>query len=493
MERIKNNKLFYTFFLIICLLGIFLRLRLWFYNPGLHCDEASLALNLFDASFSDLFKPLIRLQVAPPLFLVLVKYFYRIVNLHYTPDFSDMMLRLIPLVAGICSIPIFGSLLNSLFKNKFITLLGMLILAVNPCAISYSSIFKQYSTELLITLLIIIVFKNIKFNQFAKFFSLGFLPFISLNSFFMLPGCFCELFIKAVKEKELKKFFIASFVFLIPFICFILFILIPIMKMHYTNMEDYWQASFGIAKNFPDYIKVSIYCLFRTKFYILPAIYFIISAIIMFIKNYRLAFYTIVPIFITYILTVTKHYPLSERFILFLLPLVIIILVYPFTFIPEKIYRRTPFIIYICIAFCIILGLKTVSPLEITNIKQEYGKEAWKYLETNYDEKTPVIIGESFVTNLYYRMFYQNKINCYDLAFFGKNNAVNTLKNLPKGVWYVIITRYNLMLPEFDKELMQNTEILEYKNFHLDEKNERLSNVFIDAPDCIIIKIRTRG
>ena len=492
MERIKNNKLFYTFFLIICLLGIFLRLRLWFFNPGLHCDEASLALNLFDASFSDLFKPLIRLQVAPPLFLVLVKYFYRIVNLHYTPDFSDMMLRFIPLAASICAIPLFAYLVNLIFKNKFITLLAALMITISPCAISYSCIFKQYSTELLITILIIILFKTIKFNEKYKFFILGFAPFLSLNSFFIFPGCFCELLIRACKEKALKKFFTGLILFLIPFSAFVLFILFPIMRAHYTNMESYWSPTFAIAGNIGGYIKILIYYMFRIDNPSIFAGLFIISALVMLIKNFRLAFYTTIPLLITYFLTLTKHYPLSERFLLFLLPVVILTLIYPLSLLPKKVYEYKPVLNYIIIAILTIFLLYNSTPLSVTHLKQEYGKEAWKYLAQNYDGKTPVIIGEDFVTNLYYRMFYQDEINYYDMAFLGKHNAAYTLETLPAGVWYFIITRYDMIYYDFAKLLEKKVEILDYKTFELEPDSRKLTGLYIDAPSSVVMKVRKK-
>ena len=492
MEKIRKNKLFYIFILFICLAGAGLRLRLWFYNPGLHCDEASLALNLFDASFCDLFKPLIRLQVAPPLFLVLVKYFYRIVNLNYTPDFSDMMLRFIPLVSGILAIPLFGYLVNLIFKNKFLTLLGTLLIAISPCAISYSCIFKQYSTELLATVLILIIFKTIKLKQKYKFFLCGFFPFFSLNSFFIFPGCFCELFIRAFKNKSLKEFFTGLVFFLIPFAAFILFILFPIMRAHYSDMESYWSPTFMIAGTFFGYVKILLYYMFRINHLTVLSCLFLVSAIIMLFKNRKLALYTILPVIITYFLTITKHYPLSERFVLFILPPVILILIYPLSLIPPKIYNRKALPIYLITAILTGLGIYKTPPLEVIHLKQERGKEAWQYLMTNYDGKTPVIIGEDFVTNLYYRMFYHDKANYYDLAFLGKHNAAYTLETLPQGVWYFIITRYDMIYFDFAKLLDKKAEIIDYKTFELNPDSRKLTKLYIDAPASVVMKVNIK-
>ena len=123
------------------------------------------------------------------------KIFYQFAFFNFTPRVSDLMLRLIPLVSGIAAIPAFGFLLQRLFKNKFITAAGMLILALAPSAVLYSCIFKQYSTELLVSILTLILFSKIdlKVRNFKPFLLLGLMPFLSLSSFFVLAGGFCYL------------------------------------------------------------------------------------------------------------------------------------------------------------------------------------------------------------------------------------------------------------------------------------------------------------
>ena len=189
MFKLKFNT-GYCFFLLIFCIGLFFRLKLYFLNLSFHCDEANLALNLISRSYPELFQPLERLQVAPPFFLVLSKIFYQFAFFNFTPRVSDLMLRLIPLVSGIAAIPAFGFLLQRLFKNKFVTAAGMLILALAPSAVLYSCIFKQYSTELLVSILTLILFSKIdlKVRNFKPFLLLGLMPFLSLSSFFVLAA-----------------------------------------------------------------------------------------------------------------------------------------------------------------------------------------------------------------------------------------------------------------------------------------------------------------
>ena len=85
---------------IIILLGIILRLFAYFNGLSFWGDEAALALNVINKSYLELFKGLDYLQVAPPIFLVMSKF----IMLDSLRDFS---LRLIPLVSGIISLPLF--------------------------------------------------------------------------------------------------------------------------------------------------------------------------------------------------------------------------------------------------------------------------------------------------------------------------------------------------------------------------------------------------
>ena len=483
----EKRWLYVCVFCVVLFCGIFLRLQLYFYNPGLHCDEASLALNLFDASYIDLFKPLIRLQVAPPLFLVISKYFYRLVNFNYTYDFSALMLRFIPLVSGIIAIPALGYLLQILFKNKFITILGMLLLAVNACAISYSCIFKQYSTEMLVTILIMILFVSLKEQEKYKFLLLGLMPFFSLSSFFILPGIvvkICEMFNK--EGFNLKRIITGFIYFILPLLIFTFMVLIPVYNTHYERMENYWVNSFSIATTFINYVKSVTYYLFRVSFIHILGGYTLLSLIIMAFKKRTLFFYIFIPLLLVYLSTINKYYPLSERFLLFLLPLFIIAIVYPLSLIPENIFNKYKFVFYfLLICFSCFLIAK-LPPVYLINLKQEYGKEAWEYLYKVYDGKNPVIMGRNTATNLFYRLFYGNKFNYYDQAFISYDTSTSyVIKSLPKGTYYIVLTREDVpeACEELKNYLASATKILEQKEFFAPS-----APYILDAPPSLVVK-----
>ena len=108
----------------------------------MHHDEANLALNMMGHSYLGFFIPLDRNQVCPPFFLIFSKLIYNLVKFNYNAEFSDMLLKFFPLVSGITTLFLFPVLLNSIFANKLLNILGTLFLALNKVAIFYSCVFN---------------------------------------------------------------------------------------------------------------------------------------------------------------------------------------------------------------------------------------------------------------------------------------------------------------------------------------------------------------
>lgn len=106
-----EKRVFHVLLYSITLLGISLAIYQFFYNRSLWNDEAALALNIIDKSFSQLLQPLDYKQVAPIAYLFVEKFLTLLMGK------SEYALRIFSLVAFILSIL---SMCDSLPKHRLL-------------------------------------------------------------------------------------------------------------------------------------------------------------------------------------------------------------------------------------------------------------------------------------------------------------------------------------------------------------------------------------
>jgi GNAT superfamily N-acetyltransferase len=121
-------------------IGIAVRLRLFFAARSLWLDEAMLALNLLRRSSLGLFRPLDFEQSAPPLFLWLERAAVTI------GGSSEMVLRTVPMLAGIATLLILAVLAARLLPPAA-ALFAIGLAALSPLLIHFGNEFKQYSLD----------------------------------------------------------------------------------------------------------------------------------------------------------------------------------------------------------------------------------------------------------------------------------------------------------------------------------------------------------
>jgi hypothetical protein len=126
-------------------MGIGLRLAAYLANRSFWCDEAMLARNILDRTWSELLQPLDFTQVAPAGFLYVMKL------VAVVAGDSEFGLRLLPLLAGVASVPLFARLTGH-FNQPLARHLSLALFALNGPAIFHSSEAKPYSTDLCIGL-----------------------------------------------------------------------------------------------------------------------------------------------------------------------------------------------------------------------------------------------------------------------------------------------------------------------------------------------------
>lgn len=151
----------------LLILGWALRCIQYGYDRALRLDEAALALNIIELPWAELWGPLQYSQNSPLAFLFLIKALISVLGQ------SEYVLRLIPLLCGLITLPFFYVLArqvsmsdsmymsdtpsSSMFKhNRWDTaLVAVAFLAVNKHLLFYTSDLRHYSTDVLLTCILL--------------------------------------------------------------------------------------------------------------------------------------------------------------------------------------------------------------------------------------------------------------------------------------------------------------------------------------------------
>ena len=127
--------------------GAWLRVAVYQRNYSLNHDEACLALNIIQRPLAQLAQPLDYLQASPFGFLALEHFAVKIFGA------SEKALRLLPLICSLVSLPLFWLLARRQIK-AWPQWLAVGFFAVSQNLVSMSSWVKQYSAELLVSLVL---------------------------------------------------------------------------------------------------------------------------------------------------------------------------------------------------------------------------------------------------------------------------------------------------------------------------------------------------
>jgi hypothetical protein len=136
--------------LLIGIVAVLIRVRFFsiFAATSLTRDEAALALHFIGASFLDMFQPLGASQAAPVGFLLIER---AMIGLFGT---SEMGFRLFSLITSILILPLYYQFARKLLPPAGV-LAGLAIVALASPLLFYGTIFKQYSFDVLITLILL--------------------------------------------------------------------------------------------------------------------------------------------------------------------------------------------------------------------------------------------------------------------------------------------------------------------------------------------------
>ena len=208
-KRVKTKQIFYWIIGFVFALGICLRTLSLFYNNCFEDDECRLILAFLDKPWHRMFMSIGDAQSEPPIFIVSGRILGTI------SGYEERFVKLIPYLCSILSLFVFYKLTDRILVENYSKILANFLFAINTKLILFSSIFKQYSSDVLTGIVCMLFLPVIQLQKLTKkqLILLGsvilVLPFISLPSLFFIGAFFF------VNIKNLKK--------LLPIVFFLLF------------------------------------------------------------------------------------------------------------------------------------------------------------------------------------------------------------------------------------------------------------------------------
>ena len=333
MIKNKHEIIINLAILLVLITGIILRIKVYLYGQGIIGDQVSLVyLNVMQRNYLDLFQPLDGGQVAPPLFLVMTKFFFTIGKNINGLFYAGFGAKFFAQICSLASIFAFYALLNKVFKNKLYIIICLMLFCFNAAALNYAQEAKQYSTDLLFSVLLIYIFYTVNFKQDSvkkiSFYSLILVLslWFSTSAPFVIAAGFCYLIFDFIKNKTYdKKFLIVLIPFALSFLIWFLVYYIPVKEFTYGFMYKFWSTQD------PKFLSHKGFKIFSAELNRLIPFNLVVPSFIAGIlillqkKENKILALTGLPILLCMFVSFLNHYPFELRLILFLLPSIIII------------------------------------------------------------------------------------------------------------------------------------------------------------------------
>jgi hypothetical protein len=211
LDELRTDRSIHLTAALLIGLGAVVRLAQYFSGSSFWLDEAALALNVFNRSAAGLAETLDFGQATPLGFLLAAK------AVVVSGGKSELALRLVPLVFGLASLPLFYVVARKLTSHGA-ALIGLLLFAAAEGPIQYAAEFKQYSDDLFaaVALLAVAVSPELTWLRYRNVSLLGAaVLWFSHASLFVLASISCAYGLVFVVERrwgDLRRSLAASVV-----------------------------------------------------------------------------------------------------------------------------------------------------------------------------------------------------------------------------------------------------------------------------------------
>lgn len=436
--------------------AVLLRTVVFVYRSEFEDDECRLICAMTDKSWWQMFLCIGNAQSAPPFYLFLERIWGSICN------FNEYAVKMIPYLCSIVSLHVFWKVSGKYFKNQYSRLLGMFLIAVSQPIITYSSIAKQYTSDVLVCLLCAYFLPEINILSLDKkgmiklLIILILLPFISLPSLFFIGAFIITNVLSGLaNRKELAR---RLAIILIPFMVimglYYFFNLIPSKASLDMYFPHYWDEGFIGAHNFLAVLVINFKYAFYPNVFTLFELGLFIAGLFFFAKEKDIyGKYTLILFALILFASVFKLYPYMSRVALYSYPFLILTCVKPLDIAKFK----TVWFYAICFVYLISFCGYNFSLLKTFAYRKTFINYAPRTLMVDlvdkYNSKTDVVLcnGASSASLL----FYAGKVGFLPekLEELPKpENLVEYLESLPSGqnYWFYLVKDYT-QSPIFDK------------------------------------------
>jgi 4-amino-4-deoxy-L-arabinose transferase-like glycosyltransferase len=317
---------------LIIAFGIILRLDQYLFNRSLWLDEAFFANNIVDRTFGELFIPPLEYSshIMPPGFLVMAKLMITLFGN------SDLSLRLFPLVCGVISLVLFYQVAKIYISAQAVPL-ALFFFAISDSLIFYSSEFKQYSNDVMVALVLLMLVDYLRTSPLTlrKLLLLAIVG--SLALWFSYPAVFIlatigiYLLFVHFSTTTWKPTINLALVYAIWLLNFLVLYLFIISVEAPTNQ---WMQQFWTLENafMPSPLSIhGIHWLAESFFKMfnypigfdhagLAGILFILGSVVLFTENRLTLLLLCLPLLLALGVSFFHQYPFSGRLLLFLTP-----------------------------------------------------------------------------------------------------------------------------------------------------------------------------
>ncbi len=404
--------------------GIILRGKQYFFNRSLWLDEAYVSLGISLQSLANIvaLKPFAKdLALPPPGFLFIEK-----ISILLFGNY-ELSLRLFPLVSGIASLFLFYSVAKRyLTKGSALIALGLFVFSEQ--LIYYSSEVKPYSFDVFCSLFlmqIFFVFEREETGQIKtlllSLLSLTCLFFSYVSLFIVLPYFFISLWASvANKQKDqLRKGLIFLVVWLFGFGAQYFFCLTKII--HSPALQQgavdhfYFPLTKGLSwQNFKWAEEGLLKIFINPGGFLFPkgiALFFLTGVWALYQKDKEKGLFLLFPILFVLGLSLLQQYPFGDRFLLFYLPFLYILVIAGMDFISSLTVRKRQKFLYIVLAVFLLAPAFIAAGKNFKgSVSQEESREVLAQLFSHFKKGDALFMNSAskFVFG-YYHGYYRQK------------------------------------------------------------------------------------